>query len=340
MFSKPIISIIVPLHNQAQYVAETIESVLAQTFSDWELIIVNDASTDGGDRIVAGYQDQRIKLLHLLTPSGGPGKPRNTGLDQAIGEWVIFLDSDDSIEPDHLETLLKDVEEHPQAAVIAGHWQEYPDGNPDLRTLMEPAGYQHNALSDLPYVSIAYAPWEIHAAMVKREILSHPYRWAEELDRYLSEDTAFWFRILTKYPCAYSAGRGALYRKRSNSRNQYDHPEKWFTGLKAVTDSNVSFMKQQQLSLTAKHCESLMRLYSSIYFLAKRHHNQEIVAASLAVALDWMDKCSALRGCTSLSLKVRKVFGLQRFLSVMYLKQSVIEIINRFSKQVLFFSQG
>jgi hypothetical protein len=252
---------------------------------------------------------------------------------------VLFLDADDSIESDHLETLLKDAQENPSADIIAGHWQEYPDGSPNLRTIMKPTGYQQNALADLPYTSIAYAPWEIHAAIVRRDILNPPYRWVEALDNYLSEDTTFWFRILSKYSCAYSAGQGALYRKRIDGRNQYNHPEKWFMGLKAVTHSNVDFLQQQQLALTAKHCEHLMRLYSSVYFLARQHRNQEIVAASMTMALDWMKTCSSLKGCTSPSLKIREALGLQYFLPLMYLKQSLSGALHHLSKQVFFFSQ-
>jgi glycosyltransferase involved in cell wall biosynthesis len=339
MQSQPTISIIVPLYNQAGFIGATITSVLSQSRSDWELIVVDNGSEDGGDAIANSYQDPRITLLTLPERSGGPGKPRNYGLSHARGEWILFLDADDTLESTHLETLLETAKENPTAAVIAGHWQEYPADLPRHRVLMSPAGYPTGA-AELANLAIAFAPWAIHAAIVQRKILVFPYRWVEELDRYLSEDTAFWFRLLTKYSCAYSAGRGALYRKQPCSRNQYNQPEKWFTGLKAVTDSNVNFLKQQNLPLTAKHCESLMRLYSSIYLLARKHNNPEIVAASLTVASDWIEACSSLKGCTSLSLKVRKVFGLQRFLSFMYLKQSITETINRFSKQVLFFSQG
>jgi hypothetical protein len=329
MTSEPTVSIIVPLYNQAQSVAKAIESVLAQTFCRWELIMINDGSTDGGADIVARYQDQRIKLFHRSKPSGGPGKPRNEGLTHARGEWVLFLDADDAIDPDHLAVLLNTTKEYPSAEIIAGHWQEYLADTPTQRTLMSPAGYP-TGLSELPSLAIAAAPWAVHAAIVKRHILTPPYCWVEELDPHVSEDTAFWFRLLSRYSCAYSANQGALYQRSPDSRNQTLNTARWLAGNQAVTESNVSFLQQTQLPLTAKHCEYLMRLYSSIYCLARKQRDQQTAATAIALAQDWFSKCFALGGCTSLSLKARKVLGIQKFLWIATLPE-FFQIFRRFS---------
>lgn len=321
MSAPPIISIIIPLYNQAAYVSSAIESVLGQSLSDWELIIVDNGSEDGGGAIAQSYSDPRIKLLNLPERSGGPGKPRNHGLNYAQGDWVLFLDADDTLESNHLETLLDTAQEHPTAAVIAGHWQEYPADAPMDRVLMPPAGYPQNA-SELPTLSVGFAPWAIHAAIVKRSILVPPYRWVEALDPYLSEDTAFWFRVLSKYPCAYSAGQGALYQKLPHSRNQVINPVVWLRGVRAVTDSNVSFLQDQGIPLSAKHCEIMMRLYSSIYLMAREHRDRQTAAIALGIAQYWLSECFMLKGCTSLSLKVRKVLGLSRFLFITSLQST------------------
>jgi glycosyltransferase involved in cell wall biosynthesis len=313
MYGQPTISIIIPLYNQAASIGRTISSVLSQQMTDWEMIVVDNGSTDAGGAIAQGYNDTRIRHFSLPERSGGPGKPRNYGLDHARGEWVLFLDGDDAIESDHLTTLLQTAKEQSGATVIAGHWQEYSADAPTQRTLMPPAGYP-NGLSELPTLTIAAAPWAIHAAIIQRHILVPPYRWVEELDPYPSEDTAFWFRILSKHACAYSPYQGALYQRSPDSRNQAMNTARWLAGIQAVTASNVMFLQQMHLPLTAKHCEYLMRLYSSIYCLARQRRDHQTAALALTLAQDWFSKCFALGGCTSLSLKARKVLGIKKFL--------------------------
>jgi hypothetical protein len=329
MSSQPNVSIIIPLYNQAASIGRTIASVLSQTMPDWELIVVDNGSADGSGTIAQGYKDDRIQHLSLPERSGGPGKPRNYGLAQTRGEWILFLDADDQIAPNHLANLLSTARENPAADIISGHWQEYPADVPTQRTLMAPAGYP-TGLSELPSLTIAAAPWAVHAAILKRTILAPPYCWVEELDPYISEDTAFWFRILSKYSCAYSSNQGALYQRSPYSRNQAINTARWLAGNKAVTTSNVRFLQQTQLPLTAKHCEYLMRLYSSIYCLARQQRDHQTAAAALALAQDWFSKCFALGGCTSLSLKARKVLGIQRFLWITALPE-FFQIFRRFS---------
>lgn len=97
MDAKPLISIITPLFNSEKYIGETIQSVINQTYERWEMIIVDDCSTDESRDIVKSYQqkDSRIKLIESDENFGGAARPRNTGLHYANGEYVAFLDSDD-----------------------------------------------------------------------------------------------------------------------------------------------------------------------------------------------------------------------------------------------------
>jgi glycosyltransferase involved in cell wall biosynthesis len=322
MSNHPTVSVIIPLYNKAAYIGAAIDSVFAQTFNWWELLVVDNGSEDGGEAVVTCYEDPRVKLLSFSTRTGGPGAPRNFGLDHATGDWILFLDADDAIASDHLETLLATARENPSIPIIAGCWQEYFAAKPDDLILAKPTGYDGEA-GPVPEISIAYAPWAVHAALVKREILVTPYRWVEDLDPFLSEDTAFWFRLLTQYPYVYSQNHGALYRKCQDSRNQYQYPARWLQGMQAITASNVSFLEQEKLPLTAKHCESLMRLYSSIYLLAKTQQDQPTAAVALTLAQHWLTECANHQGCTTLSLKARQIVGLQRFLPLTYWQQSL-----------------
>lgn len=95
--TQPLVTVIIPLYNAEMYISETIESVISQTYQNWEMIVVDDCSTDNSREIVKKYEikDNRIKLIESETNFGGPAKPRNIGIDNAKGEYVAFLDADD-----------------------------------------------------------------------------------------------------------------------------------------------------------------------------------------------------------------------------------------------------
>ena len=95
--SQPLVTVITPLFNAQDFIGETIESVLDQTYQNWEMIIVDDCSTDNSRDIVKKYEakESRIKLIELEKNFGGPARPRNVGLDISKGDYLAFLDADD-----------------------------------------------------------------------------------------------------------------------------------------------------------------------------------------------------------------------------------------------------
>ena len=106
------ISVIVPVYNVEAYLPECIRSVLEQSMSDFEMILVDDGSTDGCPAIcdAAAEQDDRVRVIHQK--NGGLSRARNAGLDAARGEWIGFVDSDDCIHPDMYEKLLAAAEKN------------------------------------------------------------------------------------------------------------------------------------------------------------------------------------------------------------------------------------
>lgn len=104
-YKSGLVSIIMPSWNTAGFIGKSIESVLQQTYTDWELIIVDDCSTDNTDEIVAGYDDARIRYIKNESNSGA-ALTRNRALRAAKGEWIAFLDSDDLWAPEKLERQL------------------------------------------------------------------------------------------------------------------------------------------------------------------------------------------------------------------------------------------
>ena len=95
MNNEPLISIITPMYNAEKFICETIYSIISQTYRNWEMLIVDNCSTDNSRQIVENINDPKIKLIKLDYNSGGPARPRNIGLDNANGEYIAFLDADD-----------------------------------------------------------------------------------------------------------------------------------------------------------------------------------------------------------------------------------------------------
>lgn len=106
---NPLISIIIPVYNTEKYIRRCIDSVIAQSYSDWELILVDDGSTDESGKICDEYveKDERIRVFHKA--NGGVSSARNVGLDNATGEWVSFVDSDDWVEESYLQNYIDDI---------------------------------------------------------------------------------------------------------------------------------------------------------------------------------------------------------------------------------------
>jgi len=310
----PIVSIITPLYNKAAYIKETIQSVLSQTYSDWEMLVVDNGSTDSGGEKVQQFQDSRIRLLQ--SPKQGPGAARNYGLTYAQGEWIQFLDADDLLEPDHLEQQLFAAQQNPDAEIIACCWQEFTQENPTVRILKQPAGIGQ-PIEVLRDAAIAFAPWAVHAALVKRSALSPDCYWPEQLDKYLGEDIAFWFRLVSQCTVAYGASKGALYLlETSQCRNQNLNPEKWFEGVHAALKLNQKYLRNESRSYTPRQCENLMRVYSEIYLLARQQKSVSVEFQAISTASWWLKEYFRVAKKASPSMLLRRFIGIQLFLSL------------------------
>jgi len=119
------ISVIVPVYNVEPYLRKCLNSILAQTYRDLEILVIDDGSTDGSGRICDEYgeKDNRIKVFH--TENKGLSCARNLGLDNANGDWIGFVDSDDWIEPDMYELLLRKAEETGANIIACGCYTEF-----------------------------------------------------------------------------------------------------------------------------------------------------------------------------------------------------------------------
>ena len=117
--ATPLVSVIIPCYNQGYFLADAIKSVLAQSYAHFEIVVVDDGSTDNTSEVAASYPGVRC----VRQDNQGLAPARNTGLRQSRGEYVVFLDADDRLLPDALEVGLAACEAHPDCALVAGYYR-------------------------------------------------------------------------------------------------------------------------------------------------------------------------------------------------------------------------
>lgn len=194
-------SIIVPLYNKAPYVRKTLESVVSQTYMDWELIIVDDGSTDGSADVVRNFirelniEDRRFKILSQK--NAGVAIARNKGVKESKGEYVCFLDADDWWKLEFLEEIDKLILEYPDAGLYATNYIYYKPGKThvalDLKTgyMNYPEAYFKS--DSMPVTSIT--------TCMSRTIFDEMGGFPVGIK--LGEDFLLWAKITLKYKVAF-----------------------------------------------------------------------------------------------------------------------------------------
>ena len=124
----PRISIVVPIYKAETVLAKCVNSVLTQTFADWELLLIDDGSPDDSGALCDGYasRDSRVRVFHK--PNGGVSSARNLGMEEARGDYILFIDADDWVEPTACEVLLGALEGAGADTAGCAHWNIQPGG--------------------------------------------------------------------------------------------------------------------------------------------------------------------------------------------------------------------
>ncbi|PWB44012.1 MAG: hypothetical protein C3F12_12300 [Candidatus Methylomirabilota bacterium] len=204
--TSPLVSVVIPCYNQAQYLPEAVESVVAQTFRHWECVIVNDGSPDQTSQIsqelIARYADKRIRLIEKA--NGGLADARNAGINASIGTYILPLDADDRLAPVMLEKTVALLENQPQAGVAFTYIQHFGDQTDVWRT--GPFTLETELRDNrIPYCSL-----------YRRELFEAVGGYNTNLNAY--EDWDFWLGALERgWTGALIPEPLFLYRKRANS---------------------------------------------------------------------------------------------------------------------------
>ena len=121
---KPFFSVVIPTYNCANKIHRAIESVLSQSYSNFEVLVMDDGSTDNTEEIVSSFRDNRI-VYDKDSNFGGPARPRNRGIAIAKGDWICFLDSDDFWKKDFLSNAFEFIKKDFDIEVIAFNYYKY-----------------------------------------------------------------------------------------------------------------------------------------------------------------------------------------------------------------------
>jgi glycosyltransferase involved in cell wall biosynthesis len=228
----PRISVIIPTYNCAGYVAETLDSILAQTFQDIEVIVVDDGSTDSTRAIVAGYAP-RVQLIEQ--ENGGVCRARNRGIAAARGNFICLMDHDDYWYPDKLQLQLELFERQPDVGVVYGsyrHWYRNQEG-----TFPSPQEY---AKQEAGAIDEEYSGWIYHlllldcvmltsTSMFRREVFDRCGVFDESLP--YSEDWDLWLRLSREYQFLKLHNLTTLYRQHPKQENRVNRPIDYRTRL-------------------------------------------------------------------------------------------------------------
>jgi len=228
MNSSPIVSAILIVLNGERFIEEAIGSVLGQTFTDWELLLVDDGSTDGttaiSKRFVAEHPGKVFYLEHPGHENRGMSAARNLGVRQARGKFIAFIDADDVWLPQKLDEQLAILEAHPEAAMLYGRslvWYSWDGPQESERDYFLDLGVQPDNLIQPPQLlgdmltNNRQKPVPSNA-VIRREVFDEIGMYVEQF-RGMYEDQVFYTKLMLRFPIYVSDRHWVNYRQRDDS---------------------------------------------------------------------------------------------------------------------------
>lgn len=209
------VSVVVPLYNKARHIQRAISSVLAQTYQAFEIIVVDDGSTDGGGDIVRQITDLRLRLIPQT--NAGVSAARNRGIQESSCELIAFLDADDEWMPNHLETLMALRSRYPESGMYATAYR-FCEGKKTWRPAFTHCvtDSEGGLLED--YFRSAFGPPPVwtSAVMIPKSVFNETGCFPVGVRR--GQDLWVWAQIALRYRVAWSPVEGAIYHLSSDNR--------------------------------------------------------------------------------------------------------------------------
>lgn len=256
---KTAISVVIPLYNKEKSIARTLRSVLAQTFADFEVIVVNDGSTDNSRQAARSISDPRIAIYD--TENQGVSAARNFGCARAKGDYIAFLDADDTWLPDHLEDLHRLFMRHPGCGLYATSYErDYGKGRTIIpRFTGIPKNFE-GIVADFFGSSMTYRLAWTSAVAIPKNIWQEAGGFDTAITLGAGEDTDLWVRLALRYPVAFCNRITACHRL--DAENRVSHADtlrrrfadfRKFAGAEKENTSLKRFLDRYRAEYALKH---------------------------------------------------------------------------------------
>lgn len=220
MNSKPFFSVVIPLYNKEKYIEATLKSVFNQTFRDFEIIIVNDGSTDNSLSLVSKLVDPKLQIIS--TENKGVSFARNLGINKANADYIALLDADDQWYPNHLQTMFDLIKEFPEAGMYCSRYA-FSFAKNSLKKAMfkgipeDFKGYVPNYFESSFFDSIAHTS----AVTIPKHIFFKVNFF--DITMWSGQDTYLWIQIALKYNVVLGNVTTSVFNKYANSLSKSDY---------------------------------------------------------------------------------------------------------------------
>lgn len=259
------ISVIVPCYNQASYITECLSSVLNQTFTDWECIVVDDGSTDDSASVIESILKQDLRFKFITQSNAGVSAARNTAIKASKGNFILPLDADDKLSPNYLEVCVRAFEDSPQISLVYGKVKMF--GHKNQYWNLQPYGFEKLLEENMIHCAAMFlkTDWEKtggYDAMLKAGL----------------EDWEFWLNLLDKNSRVLYSKECILYyrtkeKSRNNSFNENErlkikayvgqkHLHKYYSVISNLPDYIASNRKEiKRLSMLSKSKKNALNVF-------------------------------------------------------------------------------
>ena len=256
---KPLVSILVPCYNAEKWLAETLESALAQTWKNTEIIVVDDGSTDGSLAIAQSFKVKGIKVISQT--NRGASAARNRALKEAQGDFIQYLDADDLLAPDKIERQVSLLEKNDEEYIAAGEWARFYQADTEARFISQPLWAD---MSPIDWLLCALeGHWMMHPAawLVPRQIAEQAGPWNEALS--LNDDGEYFCRVvLASQGIKFCWGSKSYYRSgNSTSLSGTKTRQAWESAFLALTLETQNLLKIEDSPRTRHACATVFQRF-------------------------------------------------------------------------------
>lgn len=241
------ISIIIPVYNAELYLAKCVDSILSQTFRDWELLLIDDGSSDSSGYIIDRYadRDERIRAFHKA--NGGVSSARNLGVKEATGDWLTFIDADDFIGDSYLDGLFDPIKKGEDVDFVHGGAINYVKDKPSGIN----QSYCYYVGNDYAHLFASFRGLVFSKLFKTKICRDYCLLFDEDMD--LAEDMAFTIDYLL-YVDSYALVPEVAYYYRCDNANSITHTTKWlsyqktYKGFLHLYDSTIKYISKYNLN--------------------------------------------------------------------------------------------